>query len=69
MTALIKYVRQELAHLDTVSNHLILHGYLPWGNLPPFVAELPPRANSDYGTLDVKKEEPASPAPAPRDQY
>lgn len=34
MTALIAYVRQELAHLDTIPNNLLLHGYLPWGSLP-----------------------------------
>jgi hypothetical protein len=34
MTALIAYVRQELAHLDSIPNNLLLHGYLPWGSLP-----------------------------------
>lgn len=49
MTALISYVRQELAHLDTISNNLLLHGYLPWGSLPrPVPAIAPDSASTEH---------------------
>lgn len=46
MTALIAYVRQELAHLDTIPNNLLLHGYLPWGSLPRVDASPLPAASA-----------------------
>ncbi len=31
--ALLEYVKQQLAALNDIPSHLLLQGYLPWGQL------------------------------------